>query len=130
MVGVEVGSGGVGGIDIVVGIGVAVGLPVPPPLLGVAVAVSEGVCGATVSSAVAEGNSGVTVGGASAEASRLPSAIPTTKRVRKMTSSAPAIANSAIRPPIRESSGTGSGAVSMGQPSSITALLLREYARK
>jgi|SRR5690349_16922151 hypothetical protein len=99
---------GVGGIGVFVGVGggvgsgVAVGLPLPPPppLLDVGVAAGEGVCGAMVSSAVAEGTSGARVGGASAEASRLPRAIPTTKSVRKMISSAPASASNAIRPPV------------------------------
>jgi hypothetical protein len=102
MVGVLAGRVGVGGIDVAVRIGVAVGLPLPPPpLLGVSVAFGEGVCGGTVSSAVAEGRSGASVGGASAEAARLPRASPTTKSVRKIMSSAPASARSATRPPIR-----------------------------
>jgi hypothetical protein len=77
--------------------------------LDVGVAAGEGVCGATVSSAVAEGTSGPRVGGASAEASRLPRVIPTTKSVRKMSSSAPASASSAIRPPVCDVSLAGGG---------------------
>jgi len=111
---VGVGGGGVGvlvGVGGVVGSGVAVGLPLPPPppLLDVGVAAGEGVCGATVSSAVAEGKSGARVGGASAEAPGFPKASPKTKSVRKIISSAPAIASSAIRPPVCGVSLAGGG---------------------
>jgi hypothetical protein len=108
-VGVLVGVGGVVGSGVAVGVAVGLPLPPPPPLLDVAVAAGEGVCGATVNSAVAEGNSGARVGGASAEAPGFPKASPTTKSVRKIISSAPAIASSAIRPAVCGVSLAGGG---------------------